>query len=130
VILDTSAVVAFLRQQPDAIVFIDVLSGAREVAMSAATYVETAVVIDANREPVLSRRLDELLTAADVRIEPLTAEHADIARRAYQDFGNGSGHPAQLNLGDCFAYALAIARREPLLFKGDDFGHTGVASAV
>lgn len=129
-IVDTSAIVAILRAEEDASRYIDALAGAREVAMSAATYLESAVVVDANRDPVLSRRLDELVAAADIRIESLTADQAQIARQAYRDFGKGSGHAARLNIGDCFSYALAIARQEPLLFKGADFRHTGIATAL
>jgi ribonuclease VapC len=78
----------------------------------------------------VSRRLDELLAAADIVIEPMTVEQARIARDAYRDFGKGSGHPARLNLGDCFAYALAIEMGEPLLFLGDDFRATDVTPAL
>jgi ribonuclease VapC len=67
---------------------------------------------------------------AAVSIEPVTTAQARIARDAYRDFGRGSGHPAQLNFGDCFAYALATETGEPLLFKGDDFGHTDVLPAT
>ena len=98
--------------------------------MSAGNYVETAAVVDRNNDPVLSRRLDDLLDAAGVVIEPLTAEHGKIARQAYRDFGRGSGHSARLNLGDCFAYALARATGEPLLFQGDDFAQTDLGSAL
>lgn len=65
-----------------------------------------------------------------IGIEPMTERHAEIARHAYRAFGRGSGHAAALNLGDCFAYALAKATGEPLLYKGDDFGHTDIASAL
>jgi ribonuclease VapC len=87
-------------------------------------------VIDGARDPVASRRVDELLATASVTIEPITVDQARIARAAYRDFGKGSGHPAGLNFGDCFAYALAIETGEPLLFKGADFGHTDVVPAV
>ena len=97
--------------------------------MSAANYLEAAIVVDANRNPLLSRRLDGLMVQTDMIVEPVTREQADIARAAYRDFGRGSGHPAALNFGDCFAYALAKAMREPLLFKGDDFSHTDVGVA-
>ena len=98
--------------------------------MSAATFVEACIVVDANRDPVLSRRLDDLLRVAGVVVEPVTREQADIARAAYRDFGRGSGHPAGLNFGDCFSYALARVTAEPLLFKGDDFSHTDVIPAL
>jgi ribonuclease VapC len=130
VIVDTSALVAILRAEPDAAVYADALAGAGSASMSAGTYVELGAVVDGVRDPVVSRRLDELLDRAGIRIEPLTAEQARIARRAYQDFGRGSGHPARLNFGDCLSYGLAQDRGEPLLFKGDDFPHTDVTPAV
>jgi ribonuclease VapC len=126
-IVDTSAIVAILRAEPDAEDYIDALAHAAAPQMSAATYVEAAVVVDANRDPVLSGRFDDLV--ADIEVVPMTRELAHMARRAYRDFGKGSGHPARLNLGDCFSYALARGSGEPLLYKGDDFGHTDVASA-
>jgi ribonuclease VapC len=79
---------------------------------------------------VVSRDLDEFLHDAAIRIEPVTETQARIAREAYRDYGRGSGHPAQLNFGDCFAYALARDLREPLLYKGADFSHTDIASAL
>ncbi|MFP5335333.1 MAG: type II toxin-antitoxin system VapC family toxin [Actinomycetes bacterium] len=129
-IVDTSALVAILLDEPDARRYAEALAAAKRRMVSAATYVEAGVVVDANGDPVLSRRLDDLLEAADVDVVPLTAEHAEIARQAYRDFGKGSGHPARLNLGDCFSYALARATNNPLLFKGEDFGHTDIAPAV
>jgi ribonuclease VapC len=87
-------------------------------------------VIDARRSALASRRVDQFLQEAAISIEPVTERQAHIAREAYRDFGKGSRHPAQLNFGDCFAYALAKELREPLLFKGDNFGHTDVASAI
>ena len=86
---------------------------------------EAAAVADNDRHPVLSRRLDELVRDAQMRIEPVTAGQAEIARQAYRDFGKGR-HKAGLNLGDCFAYALAKEKGEALLFKGDDFRHTDI----
>lgn len=129
-IVDTSAIVAILRGEPDADLYIEALGRAAESLVSAGTYVETAIVVDANRDPVLSGRFDDLLAVAHIKVEPLTKRHAEIARQAYRDFGKGGGHPAQLNLGDCFAYALARASSEPLLFKGDDFSQTDVSSAL
>jgi ribonuclease VapC len=89
--------------------------------VSAANYVETAAVIDRSRDPVASRKVDELLAVSEVTIVAVTERQARIAREAYRDFGQGGGHPAQLNFGDCFAYALAKDTGEPLLFKGDGF---------
>src|SRR5262252_976886 len=97
--------------------------------ISAANYLETAVVIDASRDPVASRRFDELVDIAELRVEPVTYDQARIAREAYRDFGRGSGHKASLNFGDCFAYALAKSAGEALLFKGNDFGHNDVTPA-
>ena len=98
--------------------------------MSAATLLETYVVMDQIRNPLLARRLDELLANSRIEIVPVSADHARIARAAYRDYGKGSGHPARLNFGDCFSYALAAELREPLLYKGDDFVHTDVRSAL
>ena len=127
-IIDTSAVIAVLKEESDAPRFLRVLTlSAEPKRMSAANYLEAAIVVDANRNPLLSRRLDELIVQTEIRAEPVTLEQANIARAAYRDFGRGSGHPARLNFGDCFAYALAKSMREPLLFKGDDFAHTEVA---
>lgn len=97
--------------------------------MSAASYLEAGIVVDAQGDPVMSRRLDDYMQEARIAIEPVTEEQARIARQAYRDFGKGSGHPAQLNYGDCFAYALAKVTGEPLLFKGDDFVHTDLTAA-
>jgi ribonuclease VapC len=128
-IVDTSALVAVVRGEAGAENFARALSGPREAKrMSAANYLEAAIVIDGARDPVASRRLDEAIAEADIEIEPVTREQADIARAAYRDFGKGSGHPAQLDFGDCFAYALAKVRREPLLFKGDDFTRTDITA--
>jgi ribonuclease VapC len=129
-IVDTSAVIAVLKEESAAPRFLRVLTmSAEPKRMSAANYLEAAIVVDANRNPLLSRRLDDLIVQTEIRAEPVTLEHAEIARAAYRDFGRGSSHPAQLNFGDCFAYALAKSMREPLLFKGDDFSHTDVAIA-
>src|SRR2546426_564882 len=98
--------------------------------ISAGTYIETAIVVDANRDPVLSGRLDDLLAVVGARVEPVTRAHAEVARQAYRDFGKGSGHPAGLNFGDCFVYALARATGGAVLYKGDDFTQAGVASAL
>jgi ribonuclease VapC len=94
--------------------------------MSAANWLEAAVVIEAARDPVASRRFDDLVAAADIAIEPATAEQAAIARAAYRDYGKGGGHPAQLDVGDCFACALAQSSVEPLLRKDDDVVCTDV----
>ena len=128
-IVATSALIAILRREPDARSFTDAIDAANTRRISAGTYVEAAVVIDSNRDPILSRRFDEMIDSAEIVIEPVTETQARLAREAYRDFGKGSGHPAALNLGDCFAYALAKDRREPLLFKGNDFAQTDITPA-
>lgn len=129
-IVDTSAFVAVLRDEPDAETFALALASATSVRISAATLVEAGVVVDAAGDPVLRRRLDDLLAAVDAVVEPLTAGQAALARAAYRDFGRGTGHPARLNLGDCFTYALTRDTGEPLLFTGEDFGQTDLVSAL
>ena len=94
--------------------------------MSAGSFLEAAIVVDRLPDPRDSARFDELISDFDIIIEPVTAHQATIAREAYRRFGKGSGHPARLNFGDCFAYALAKEFDEPLLFIGQDFVHTDV----
>ena len=128
-IIDTSALIAILRAEGDASDMALAIERAPTRKISAANYLETAVVIDASRDPVASRRFDELVDIAELRVEPVTHEQARIARDAYRDFGKGSGHKAGLNFGDCFAYALAKSAGEALLFKGNGFGHTDITPA-
>lgn len=125
-IIDSSALIAILRDEHDARKYVDAIASALVRRLSAANYVETAAVVDGSRDPVASRRFDDFLREAEVLIEPVTADQAQIARQAYRDYGQGSGHPAKLNFGDCFSYALAKAKNEPLLFKGDDFSRTDI----
>lgn len=129
-IIDTSALIAILRAEDDASEMALAIERAQVRRISAASYLETAVVIDASRDPIASRRFDELVDTAELRVEPVTREQAGIARDAYRDFGKGSGHKADLNFGDCFAYALAKSTGEALLFKGNDFSHTDIAPAL
>jgi ribonuclease VapC len=129
VILDSSALVAILRDEPEAATLAMAIEASTERRISAVNYVEAAIVIDCGRDPAASRRFDDLLREAKIVVEPVTVEQARIAREAYRDYGKGSGHPARLNFGDCFAYALAKDAGEPLLFKGDDFRHTDVTAA-
>lgn len=129
-ILDSSAVIAILRDEPEAASFAAKIEAASHRRISAVNFVEAAAVIDGSRDPVASRHLDELLSMAQVVIEPVDEIQARIARDAYRDFGKGSGHPAKLNFGDCFAYALAKSKRESLLFRGRDFSKTDVLDAL
>lgn len=128
-IVDTSAIVAILRDEADAPWCMRVLANETGARLSAASYLEAATVVDGTRIPELSRKLDALLEEAELTIEPVTESQARIARMAYREFGRGSGHSARLNFGDCFAYALAKDTGEPLLFVGNDFTRTDVQAA-
>ena len=127
-IVDSSVIIAILKDEPEADAFIGALRRYPVRRISAVSWVESAIVTDGNRNPVLSRRFDDLVRDAAVHIESVTAKQAEIARQAYRDFGKGR-HKAGLNFGDCFAYALAKEMDEPLLFKGKDFRHTDVEAA-
>ncbi len=129
-IVDASAVLAMLLKEPEEHAFADFI-GERtdDVAISPVNYLEIALRVDRGKTPELSEALDPLLLRLGVKIAPVGPEQARLAREAYQRFGKGK-HAAKLNLGDCFAYALARARSEPLLFKGDDFRQTDVEAAV
>lgn len=129
-IIDTSAIIAILRDERDAASFARAIADAQNRRVSAVNFVESAVVIDASRDPIASRRFDDFFAEANIAVEPVTENQAELARAAYRDFGKGSGHPAKLNFGDCFAYALAKSAGEPLLFKGSDFTHTDINSAL
>lgn len=125
-ILDASAIVAVLTDEPEGPAFRDLIYDAAAVHLSAAGLVEVGAVLD-NRG--LSTDLDQFLEWSGADIEPVTVNQARVARAAYRRFGHGSGHDAKLNLGDCFSYALAIELNQPLLFKGDDFSRTDVLVA-
>jgi len=128
VILDSSAIIAILRAEPEARDFAQMIISAEECRVSAINYVEAAVVIDGAKDAVASRRFDEFFRVSQIAVEVVTPRQAEIARQAYRDFGTGR-HKAGLNFGDCFAYALSKEMDEPLLFKGHDFRHTDVESA-
>ena len=129
-IIDTSTIIAILRDEKEAASYARSIADADARRISAVNFVESAVVIDASRDPIATRRFDDFITEANIIIEPVTEIQARFARDAYRDFGKGSGHPAKLNFGDCFAYALAKTSGEPLLFKGNDFVHTDIVSAL
>ena len=128
-ILDSSSLIAILRQEPEAGEFAKAIENAPVRRISAANYVETAIVIDSERDPAASRRVDDLIAEARVEIASVTPEQARLARDAYRSFGRGSGHLAKLNFGDCFAYALAVTTREPVLAKGGEFEKAGLKLA-
>lgn len=128
-IVDASAIVAILKREPEGTAFSALLEKEEDVKISAATYFEASIVVDGLKQPAISRALDDLIERSRIEIVPVTPEQAQIARQAYRDYGRGSGHRANLNFGDCFSYALARSKREPILFKGDDFVHTDLRSA-
>ena len=110
-IVDTSAIVAILRDEPEARWCAEAIADAKNRRVSAVNYAEAAAVIDGSRNPIASRRFDELFREAGLRIEPVTEAQARIAREAYRDFGKGSGHPARLNFSDCFALCAGAGNR-------------------
>lgn len=124
-IVDSSALVAILRHEGDAQHWAERLEAADSVLVSAATVLETSIVVG----PQVHAHLDRLLSAGGVEVAPFDEAQARVARQAYVDYGKGSGSKARLNFGDCFSYALAKSTGRPLLFKGDDFTHTDVESA-
>ncbi|WP_353203709.1 type II toxin-antitoxin system VapC family toxin [Sphingomonas sp.] len=128
-IVDTSVLICFLREEPETPRFLSILLGKKgRLKMSAASYLEAGIKIDSLRDDVLSERLDRLVAFFDIDIVPVTRDQTKVARYAYRRFGKGH-HPAKLNYGDCFAYALAKTEAAPLLFKGDDFPQTDVQVA-
>lgn len=129
-IVDSSAILAVYSNEAECAAFTKLLAAAASPRVSAATYVECSIVIDRRHTDVSHNRLDDLVASFGIEVVAFTPEHARAAGRAHQRFGRGSGHPAGLNLGDCFSYALAISEDEPMLFKGDDFTHTDVRVAA
>jgi len=123
-------VIAILRAEPETQAFAKAIAEARLRRISAVNYVEVSIVIDGSRDPIASRRFDEFMRESGIAIESVTEQHARIAREAYRDFGKGSGHPAGLNFGDCFSYALAKTTGEELLFKGEEFKYTDLAGVI
>jgi ribonuclease VapC len=130
VIIDSSVLVAILAHEPESRAFTNAIKSVVVRRISAATYVETAAVVDGRRDPVLSSSLDRLIAMMRIEVVPFSVQQARLAREAYQRFGRGSGHPAHLNMGDCFSYALARDLGEPLLFKGTDFALTDIEILV
>jgi len=128
-IVDSSVFIALLRREPGCEIYERALAGTRPLAASAGTLVETAIVAEGKGGERAGADLDLLIRQMEVEIVPFTADHAALAREGWRRYGKGR-HPAGLNLGDCFAYALARSRNEPLLFKGDDFAQTDVKAAI
>ena len=128
-VIDTSAIIAILFNEPDALEMARAIEAGAVRRISAATLLEAAIVIEIRHGIAGGEKPDQLLRLANVQIEPVTAEQVAIARLAFRLYGKGR-HPARLNYGDCFAYALAKAVGEPLLFKGNDFVHTDVGTVT
>jgi ribonuclease VapC len=129
-IVDSSVMVALIMREEGYEGLRDKLLLSEELPRTAApTYVETAIVLDGKRDPVVSRALDDLVAHFEMEVIPFDMNQAQIARQAYRDFGKGSGHPAKLNFGDCISYAAAKALGEPLLFVGNDFAATDIEIA-
>lgn len=128
-ILDSSPLVAILAGEPDAELYIQAISRAPRCRISAGNFIEISIVVESQFPAEVLRQCDALFRRVGMVIEPVTVEQAHLARQAFHDFGKGR-HPAGLNFGDCFAYALAKHTGEPLLFKGNDFNQTDVVSAL
>lgn len=127
-VVDTSALIAVIRSEPEASGIIDVLGRAQERYLSAATLLEAHIVTSGKGSE--AERLSRFMQQAALEVVPFSASEASAGAEAFRKFGRGSGHPAKLNFGDCFAYALAKSRNLPLLFKGDDFIHTDIKPAL
>jgi len=128
-ILDTSALVAVLFREPEAEIYARLIHDADHNLISAGSYLELSVVLERQAEPEAERQCEMFFRRAGIAIKPFTVEQAHIARQAFHDFGKGR-HPAGLNFGDCFAYALSKLTGESLLYKGDDFKRTDIVSAI
>ena len=127
-IVDTSAIVAILFNEADARNYAQAIARADSCRVSAATFVETAIVVETQTKDSGSRQLDAFFRRAGITIEPVTEEHAHLARQAFTDYGKGR-HPAGLNYGDCFSYALMKVTGEVLLYAGDGFAGTDMVRA-
>ena len=129
-IVDTSALLSIVLQEPDAPVMTRAILSAPIARLCSASYVEAALRVEPFRDSLLSRMIDVSVEELGLQVMPLTYLHARIARDAFLRYGKGMGSPAQLNFGDCLVYALAKETGEPLLFKGGDFGRTDLTPAL
>ena len=127
-IVDSSAVLAVLYREPDAERYERVIAESPNCRMSVANMLEASIVLEGRGGAAAGHELDVFLQSAAIELAPVTVEHTEAARRAWRRFGKGN-HPAALNFGDCFAYALANVTGEPLLFKGEDFSQTDIEAA-
>ncbi len=128
-IVDTSALLAILQAEPESRFLAEAIEAASRPTISVVSFVEASIVLDSRHGSAGRDRLDRVIRESRLEIAPVDIEQAQIAREAFRDFGKGR-HSARLNFGDCFSYALARQRGEPLLFKGDDFARTDIRPAV
>jgi len=128
-ILDTSAVLAIVLGEPGFEVFVDAIASAPSCRISAASFVEASILAESRIGDQGIRQCDSFFRTSRISVEPVTEDQALLARQGYSDYGKGR-HPAGLNFGHCFAYALAKATGEPLLFKGQDFRQTDIQPAL
>ena len=128
-VIDTSALIAIFDDEPERPYFNELIAGTPVCRISAANYVECAIVLETRRGRTALHDLLVYMTRAGIEIDPVTADHAELAVDAYRTYGRGN-HRAALNFGDAFSYALSIATGEPLLFKGSDFALTDVVPAI
>jgi len=129
-IVDSSAIMAVILDEPDGDMFATRMVAAPVRRISAGNWIELSAVLTRRKDPALAVALAIFTAETELTIEPVTVEQAQIGEAAYRTYGIGTGHPARLNFGDCFAYALAKATGEPLLFKGDDFTRTDLVAAA
>jgi len=128
-VIDTSALIAILFGEPEALSFTRAVADETRKLISAFNALETGIVVEVRKGEAGGRELDLLLHRAQIEIVAMTADQAELARTAWRKYGRGN-HPAGLNIGDCCAYALAKYSGEPLLFKGNDFSQTDIRSAI
>ncbi len=129
-VIDTSAFVAIIRDEPEARLFLHAILAEPAPRVAAPTLLELRIVVARRHDEALASKLEQLLDVLQVEIVAFGSEHLDAAAEGFARFGKGSGHEARLNFGDCFAYALAKTANAPLLFKGNDFSKTDVLCAV
>ncbi len=128
-VIDTSALLAILQDEPERRVFNEAVEAADTRSVSVASFVEVSIVIDSRYGPDGVRDFDLLLSKAEIQLVPVDSEQAFLARQAFRQYGKGR-HAASLNFGDCFSYALAKSLGEPLLFKGEDFARTDLEAVA
>ena len=128
-VIDTSALIAILFGEPEAVPFVRAIADESRILISAFNMLEAGIIVESRKGEVGGRELDMLLHRARIEIVPMNTDQVELARTAWRKYGKGN-HPAGLNIGDCCAYALARYSGEPLLFKGNDFSQTDIRAAI